>query len=99
MDPDLHLRLEALGERRRQGLAIADSALNDAVDVLPLAFAAGMTKDEVAEHMGVSRQQLEAVARRRRKDPEFHERMRRQLDDIRDVLDQLAESGPRPPGR
>jgi hypothetical protein len=97
MDTDLHDQIEALGERRRQGLALADAALNDVVDLVPLALAAGMTKDEIAELAGASRQTLDAVARRRRKDPEFHDRMRRQLDDIKDMLDQLASSGRRPP--
>jgi hypothetical protein len=94
MHDDIPARIEALGDRRSQGLAIADSALNDVVDLLPLALAEGMTKDEVAELAGVSRQTLDGIARRRRKDPEFHERMRRQLDDIKDVLEQLSTGRP-----
>jgi hypothetical protein len=98
MDDDIPARIEALGDRRSQGLAIADSALNDVVDLLPVALASGMSKDDVAELAGVSRQTLDGIARRRRKDPEFHERMRRQLDDIKHVLDQLAGSRPDRPG-
>jgi transcriptional regulator GlxA family with amidase domain len=97
MDDHIPDRIEALGDRRSQGLAIADAALNDIVDLLPVALAAGMTKDEVAELAGVSRQTLDGVARRRRKDPEFHERMRKQLDDIKGVLDQLSSSSPSKP--
>jgi hypothetical protein len=95
MDSDIHFQLEAAGERRRQGLAVADSALNDVADLLPLALAEGMTKDEVAELAGVSRQTLDAVARRRRKEPEYQERMRRRLDDMQSVVDQLSA---KPPG-
>jgi N-acetyl-gamma-glutamylphosphate reductase len=98
MDDDIPDRIEALGDRRSQGLAIADAALNDVVDLLPLALASGMTKDAVAELAGVSRQTLDAVARRRRKDPEFHERMRRQLDEIKDVLDQISVGRVERPG-
>jgi hypothetical protein len=97
MDNDIRAQLEAAGERRRQGLAMADSALEDAVDLLPLALSAGMTKDEVAELAGVSRQALDAVNRRRRKDPEYQARMHGRLDDVKDVLDQLAAAGRRPP--
>jgi hypothetical protein len=97
MNDDIPDRIESLGDRRSQGLAIADAALNDIVDLLPVALAAGMTKDEVAQLAGVSRQTLDGVARRRRKDPEFHERMRKQLDDIKDVLDQLSGDRPSKP--
>ena len=94
MDSDIADQLEAAGERRRQGLAVADSALNDVVDLLPLALAAGMSKDDVAEIAGVSRQTLDAVVRRRRKEPGFQDRLRLHRNDIKGLLDQMTAQRP-----
>ena len=94
MDSDIADQLEAAGERRRQGLAVADSALNDVVDLLPLALAAGMSKDDVAEIAGVSRQTLDAVVRRRRKEPGFQDRLRLHRNDIKGLLDQMTAQPP-----
>jgi hypothetical protein len=87
---DVRRRISEAGERRLQGLAIADSALHDVADVVPEALEAGLTKEEIAELVGVSRLTLDAVMRRRRQDEEFHAQMRRQLEDIRVVLEQLG---------
>jgi transcriptional regulator GlxA family with amidase domain len=94
MDSDIADQLEAAGERRRQGLAVADSALNDVVELLPLALAAGMSKDDVAELAGVSRQTLDAVVRRRRKEPGFQDRLRLHRNDIKGLLDEMTAQRP-----
>ena len=86
---DLHLQIEAAGERRRQALAMADSALHDIVDLLPEALAAGLTKHEIAELAGVSRLTLDAVMRRRRDEQQFHALSNAQLGEIQKLADQL----------
>ena len=63
---DIHARIDEAGERRRQALAMADSALNDVVDLVPEALDAGMTKQEIAQLTGVSRMTIDAVLSRRR---------------------------------
>jgi transcriptional regulator GlxA family with amidase domain len=65
MDDDLREQIDAAGERRRQGLAIADSALNDVVDLVEDALDAGMSKADIADLAGISRLTLDAVLRRR----------------------------------
>ena len=63
---DIQDKIDEAAERRRQALAMADSALNDVVDLVPEALAAGMSKEQVAELTGVSRLMIDAVMRRRR---------------------------------
>ena len=87
--PDLHLQIEAAGERRRQALAMADSALHDIVDLLPEALAAGLSKQEIAQLAGVSRLTLDAVMRRRRDEQQFHALSNAQLGEIQKLADQL----------
>ena len=79
---DIHDKIDEAGERRRQALAMADSALNDIVDLVPDALAAGMSKEQVAELTGVSRLTIDAVMRRRR--DVAH------LDDIHAVVERLS---------
>jgi hypothetical protein len=62
---DFRDQIDAAGERRRQALAMADSALNDVADLVPEALASGLTKRDIAELAGVSPLTLDAVLRRR----------------------------------
>ena len=68
---DVKDHIDEAGERRRQALALADSALNDIVDFVPDALASGMTKADVAELAGISRLTLDAVLRRREAEAAF----------------------------
>lgn len=91
MDLDISHQIEAAGERRRQALAMADSALNDVVDFVPEALDSGMTKREVAELAGISRLTLDAVLRRRREQERFDAQVRHGIGDIRKVIDELSK--------
>jgi len=66
VDDTLRTRLDQLGERRLQALAIAESALNDVLDLLPEAIAAGMSEGEVAELAQVHPLTLDVAGTRRR---------------------------------
>ena len=93
MDLDIHSQIEDAGERRRQSLAMADSALNDVVDLVPEALASGMTKRDIAELAGISRLTLDAVLRRRRDQESFEAKMRPpQIGDIKKVIDELSST-------
>ena len=90
-EEDIQHRIEAAGERRRQALAMADSALHDVVDLLPAALDAGLNKREIAELAGVSRLTLDAVLRRRRAEAEFERQMLSQREGLQHVIDELTK--------
>ena len=67
VSPDaFRARLDEAGERRLQALAIAESALNDVLDLLPDALESGMSEADVAELAQVHPLTLDVVRTRRR---------------------------------